>query len=380
MSYPNAYIGDVATIVTGKTPSTKDEANFGGAVPFVTPADLDLEGQIVETPRTLSERGASKMNLVPENSILVCCIGSLGKVGIAGKELATNQQINAVVFDESKVSPRFGYYALKLLKHKMEAIAPATTVKIISKSKFSELDIPLPPLDEQKRIAAILDQTDALRRLRQRAIDRLNTLGQSIFHEMFVVPEIPDISLVEVCEKITDGTHQTPTYADSGVTFLSAKNVTKRRIDWNNIKYIPQELHDEISKRIIPRRDDILLAKNGTTGVAAKVDTDEVFSIYVSLALLRPLSVVRPDYLLFAINHENTKRQFDGSLKGVGVSNLHLKDIRSALIPLPAIELQDRFIERVKGLAKVEGSFQKAADSSSELFHSLQHRAFRGEL
>ena len=188
MSWPQVPLGEISVIVTGKTPSTKDEANFGGDVPFVTPAELDADTTIISTPRTLTEVGAASIKLVPKNAVLVGCIGTLGKVGMAGKSLATNQQINGVVFDEAKVWPRFGYYAAKRLRPEMEMMAPATTVKIISKSKFSELKIPLPPLSEQKRIAGILDQADALVRLRRRALEKLNTLGQAIFHEMFGDP------------------------------------------------------------------------------------------------------------------------------------------------------------------------------------------------
>ena len=97
------------------------------------------------------------------------------------------------------------------------------------------------------------------------------------------------VALKDLCEiDITDGTHKTPTYSNEGFIFLSSKNVTSGKIDWEDIMYIPQWLHDELYKRIAPKKDDILLAKNGTTGVAAIVDKDEIFDIYVSLALIRP--------------------------------------------------------------------------------------------
>lgn len=81
-------------------------------------------------------------------------------------------------------------------------------------------------------------------------------------------------------------------------------------------------MHEKLCKRLKPRKNDILLAKNGTTGVAAIVDRDEIFDVYVSLAVLRPLNVVYPKYLLYAINSPVVKRQFDAGLKGVGVPNL----------------------------------------------------------
>ena len=162
-------------------------------------------------------------------------------------------------------------------------------------------------------------------------------------------------TLSEVFEFIKDGTHSTPTYTDdkiNGIKFLSAKDVTKGIINWENIKYIPLELHEQLVKRVKPQKDDILLAKNGTTGVCAKVDRDEIFDIYVSLALLRPKEGYLVDYLVQAINNDMTKEQFDRSLKGVGVPNLHLGEIQKVKIIVPPIKLQNKFADIVKQIDK----------------------------
>ena len=155
------------------------------------------------------------------------------------------------------------------------------------------------------------------------------------------------VKLGDVCELITDGTHQTPEYCNKsiGYPFLSSKNVTKEKIDWDDIKYIPKELHESLYKRLSPRLNDILLAKNGTTGVAALVDRDCVFDIYVSLALLRPKHIINPPYLLKAINNPYTKRQFQSHLKGIGVPNLHLSEIRETKIPLPPLPIQQKIAD-----------------------------------
>lgn len=152
--------------------------------------------------------------------------------------------------------------------------------------------------------------------------------------------------LDELCEFITDGTHQTPEYCEEGgVIFLSSKDVTERKINWDDVKYIPESLHRKLHKRLSPRLNDILLAKNGTTGVAAIVDRDEVFDIYVSLAVLRPLESVCPKYLLYAINSPAANRQFNAGLKGIGVPNLHLGVIRETVINVAPRDEQERICE-----------------------------------
>ncbi|WP_159289117.1 restriction endonuclease subunit S [Methylosinus sporium] len=251
----------------------------------------------------------------------------------------------------------------------------------VPKQFLGELAVPLPPLDEQRRIAAILDQADDLRRKRREALGRLEKLSQMLF--LAAVGEDnshPHVKLSSACELITDGTHYTPTYAAKGTIFLSARNVVSGVVDWDNIKFIPDSLHMELQKRISPRLNDVLLAKNGTTGVAALVDRDLVFDIYVSLALLRAGSSLLPQFLLAALNSPSCKKQFDGALKGIGVPNLHLKDIREAKIPLPPLPLQHAFAARVAEIDKLKAHHRAHLARLDALFACLQHRAFRGDL
>ena len=163
------------------------------------------------------------------------------------------------------------------------------------------------------------------------------------------------IPLKDLCAMdITDGTHKTPTYADEGYIFLSSKNVTSGVIDWDNVMYIPESLHNELYKRIAPQKNDILLAKNGTTGVAAIVDRDEIFDIYVSLALIRPDEAkVLPRYLLHAINSYPTKQFFDSHLKGIGVPNLHLTHIRETPIKVPSFAEQQHITNILDKVAEL---------------------------
>lgn len=159
--------------------------------------------------------------------------------------------------------------------------------------------------------------------------------------------------LDELCEFITDGTHQTPEYCDDGVIFLSSKDVTERKINWDDVRYIPDELHEKLYKRLSPRKNDILLAKNGTTGVAAIVDRDEIFDVYVSLAVLRPLETIYPKYLLYAINSPVAKRQFNAGLKGIGVPNLHLGVIRETIVNVAQWDEQKKVCEILDRVANL---------------------------
>jgi type I restriction enzyme S subunit len=157
------------------------------------------------------------------------------------------------------------------------------------------------------------------------------------------------VRLGDICSVLTDGTHQTPTYSDEGYVFLSSKNVTTGKIDWDNVMYIPEELHNILHSRLAPELGDVLLAKNGTTGFAAVVDRDCVFDIYVSLALLRTFkNEIFSEYLRHMISSQNVQDHFKGHLKGIGVPNLHLEHIRTAPIPIPPLAEQHRIVVAIE--------------------------------
>ena len=221
-------------------------------------------------------------------------------------------------------------------------------------------------IENQNTIVDILDRLEYQIINRNKQLSELSNLVKSRFNEMFgdiFDTTFPIYRLEELCEFIKDGTHQTPQYTDdrtNGFKFLSSKDVTSGKISWGNIKYITESLHNELYAKISPRRNDILLAKNGTTGIAALVDCDEIFDIYVSLAILRFYDGNNPTYLLYAINSDATKWQFESNLKGVGVPNLHLREIRKTKIPLPPLSLQNEFADFVAQVDKSQFACQMA--------------------
>jgi type I restriction enzyme S subunit len=149
-------VGDIFEVVTGNTPSSTEDKFYGGGIPFVRPGDLDQQGPIENTETTLTEEGLDEARRLPEGTVLVSCIGNLGKVGILGSVGSTNQQINALL-PTNRVLPKFAYYWAKTIRTWLEQNASATTVSIVNKSRFSEAPFPVMPLSRQRRIVAKLD-------------------------------------------------------------------------------------------------------------------------------------------------------------------------------------------------------------------------------
>lgn len=251
---------------------------------------------------------------------------------------------------------------------------------------LKEVEIPLPNVEEQNKIVETLEKVDELISCRKEQLAKLDELVKARFVEMF--GSITDnkknldiVSIDELCTLIKDGTHQTPTYTEdkqNGFVFLSSKDVMTQKICWDDIKYIPLELHEKLYATIQPKRNDILMSKNGVNyGVAAVNDTDKIFDIYVSLALLRPKTdIVNPVYLRCVINNPDTKHQFDSSIKGIGVPNLHLGEIKKTKVLLPQMEKQNEFVVFVEQTEKTKAEVQKSLDELEILKKSLMQKYF----
>ncbi|ERJ95077.1 type I restriction modification DNA specificity domain protein [Selenomonas sp. oral taxon 892 str. F0426] len=190
--------------------------------------------------------------------------------------------------------------------------------------------------------------------------------------------------LQSISTMITDGTHKTPQYSNSGYIFLSSRNVTSGKIDWDNIMYIPESLHQELYSRVAPRIGDILLAKNGTTGAAAIIDEEKIFDIYVSLALIRTVKDINSYFTLYAIRSTYVQAHFFKSLKGIGVPNLHLEHIRHTLIPIPPISEQGRCVSKIEKLIPIIASIQANKENLIETINTTKSKildlAIRGKL
>lgn len=181
-------IADLGDIVTGKTPTTKDALNFGYEYPFITPGDLQSTKHILRTERALSQSGAQlvKNCIIPPNSICVSCIGNFGYIGMTTRRSVTNQQINSIIVKKEYDSD-FVYYLMKslwpLFKH-LEG--QSTTLSILNKTLFSNIEVDVPTLNAQRFIAATLSCLDDKIELNTRIIANLEAQAQAIFKSWFV--------------------------------------------------------------------------------------------------------------------------------------------------------------------------------------------------
>ncbi|SEN54017.1 restriction endonuclease subunit S [Nitrosomonas marina] len=170
-------VQDIGDAVTGNTPSTKQKENYGDHIPFVKPPNL-LNSVIANTKENLSQVGMEKGRVAPENSILVSCIGNLGKIGINKSPVAFNQQINAIL-PHAEINPSFVFYQTQsaYFRSQLEEYSSATTISIINKGNFEKLNFRLAPYNEQKRIVA---KIEALFSELDKGIESLKTVREQL--------------------------------------------------------------------------------------------------------------------------------------------------------------------------------------------------------
>src|SRR5258706_699264 len=294
-----------------------------------------------------SDIGSPKKNVQSGDVLLSRIVPHIRRCWIVGehpgkKILASGEWI---VFRSDKIyAPYLRHFLVSNLFHQqfMQTVAGVGGSLLRANPNYvAKIVIPLPSVGEQRRIAAILDKADTLRRNRKRSLDLLGSLTQSIFLETFGEPkkEYPTVKLSEVCLRITDGVHQKPNYVETGIPFISVKDITTGKLILDKCKFISQSDHDKYTRRCKPELGDVLYTKVGATyGRPALVDTDQPFSIYVSVALINPnRDRISPRYLQTAVGMPGVKSQADRRIKGIGVPDLHLDQIQNFTIPLPPL-------------------------------------------
>lgn len=387
-------LGDIASKITkGTTPTSAGFHFTDTGVNFVKVESISEDGNfIVDKFAHINNECNNKLgrSQLEENDILFSIAGAIGRTAIVAKDILpanTNQALAIIRIPNGIVDYSFLMYALKspALFSQYEKQKQGVAQINLSLQNVSDFRIPQFSLDEQRKIAAVLDKVSDLIAKRRQQLDKLDELIKARFVEMFGTLQVPQsnfpvVSIDSVCSLIKDGTHQTPKYTDdteNGFKFLSSKDVMTQKISWDNIKYIPAELHERLYAVIQPQRNDILMSKNGVNyGVAAVNDSDEIFDIYVSLALLRPTSKINPVYFRCAINNPDTKRQFDNGIKGIGVPNLHLNEIKKTKILLPPLSMQSQFATFVEQTEKTKTTISKSLEKLETLKKALMQEYF----
>lgn len=184
-SWQKKEVRQIGEVVTGTTPSTKKPEYYGDEYKLISPADLDNGKYVTTAHRMLSALGLEHCRVLLKDTVLVGCIGNVGKIGmVADEKVATNQQINAIICNQDH-DPHFVYYSLHCNRQKLEKAAVKTTVPILNKSNFARFNLDVPPLPEQRRIAHVLTTVQTAIEQQARLIALFSELKTALTHKLF---------------------------------------------------------------------------------------------------------------------------------------------------------------------------------------------------
>lgn len=374
-------LGDVGLIVTGNTPPTKNSEYYENMdIPFYKPNDLkeDTVSKLNIAYMSVDNRAKEKLRVLPMNSILVTCIGIIGKVGISTNvECATNQQINAIIPNCELCDSMYLAYVIFSKQKYMQDIANAPVVPIINKSDFSQIEIPLPPLDEQKKIAAELDKINELIAKRKKQIEKLDLLVKSQFVEMFGDNNFKTKVLKDMCLKITDGTHQSPEFIQYGIPFLFISNIVNNKIVYETNKFISEEEYNILIKRTPIEIGDILLTTVGSYGNPAIVETEYKFCFQRHIGYIKPKKELLNSYFLkYYFISPKGKEEMENRVKGIAQKTLNLSELKNIPIQLPPMSLQIKFADFATEVEQTKGKMQIALSKLETLYKARMQEYF----
>jgi type I restriction enzyme S subunit len=367
-------LAEVATVVGGGTPARGQPAFWDGGIPWATPTDITgLRGRWMgRTGSMISEAGlrASSASLLPSGSLLMTSRATIGACAISTIPVATNQGFQNLVPGDETMS-EFLYYLVAHRRRDLETLAAGSTFKEISKRSVRSFRIDLPPVPEQRKIAAILSSVDEAIEKTQAVIDQVQVVKKALMQELLTrglpgrhtkfkkteIGEIPEgwevVQLGSVCRDIADGPHFSPKYVPSevGVPFLSARNVTIDGWSLGDVKHISRKDHEVFCKRARPEIGDVLYTKGGSVGIARVNDLPFEFGIWVHVALLKlRTEKVHPWYLASALNSTPCYQQALLYTHGTSNQDLGLTRMAKIRFPLPPLAEQSDVVSRLRAV------------------------------
>lgn len=388
-----ARLGDVAEVIGGSTPKTGVADYWGGTIPWATPADLSkLDGAVIsDTPRKLTELGLanSGARMLPAGAVLLSSRAPIGHVAVAGVPMATNQGFKSLVADESRLVPFYLYWWLKANTSYLQSLGVGATFKEISKAITTEVRIPLPALAEQRRVVSILDSIQTLRTLRQSTITQLESERAALFAAAFgdsAAFHGDRRPLGSLASKYSDGPFgsdlKSSHYTEGGVRVVRLQNIGVGVFLDDDRAFVSESHFRDISRHeCLP--GDVLIGTLGDPNLRACIQPESIPTAVnkADCVQFRPdTNLVTAEYIEGFLNHPSTVAGASQLVLGQTRGRISMGRLRGLEVPVPPLAAQEAFSRLIRSWKSLRDAQVSHLGKLDELFASLQHRAFRGEL
>lgn len=381
-----ATLDEIGEWGSGGTPLSSKSEFYNGSIPWLIIEDLN-DDVVIKSKKSITEMGLknSSAKMVDPNTLLIAMYGSIGKLGIAGIKCATNQAIAFCKLNSEIADVWFVFYYLLFSRPTLLHEGRGNTQQNISQSFLKEYPIPLPPLPEQQRIAAILQKADRLRQLRRYARQLSDGYLQSVFLEMFGDPTTNPkgyniTKLGDLLSFMTSGSRGwAEHYRDKGALFLRVQNVGSNSLLLDDVAYV-QPPDSAESRRTRVESGDLLISATadiGRTGVIPENFPEAYINQHLFLIRLKNID---PIFVAGYFSTPSGKAQIL-RLDREGVkSGLNFDDAKGLTIFNPSLAEQKQFVTIYKHYNHLRYQLQESERQAKLLFQSLLKQAFQGEL
>lgn len=390
MKWNTVKLGEVCQIVRGSSPRPKgDPRYFGGDIPWIKISDVTkADGKMLtETTETVTEEGAKRSRIVNPGELIVTNSATIGVPIFLGIRGCIHDGFLAFLDVRPDVSLAWLYWFFRSVRESLKHKATTGTQLNLTTDIVRSLDIPLPPLAEQRRLALILDRADEVRRLRVGVLERLDELVASLFVEMFGDPATnpknwPMVKLGEVVQ-IKAGPFGSALkkefYRPCGYRIYGQEQVIAGDFSVGDYYIDAEKFNAMKAYKVEP--GDVLMSLVGTIGKVVVVPGGiESGIINPRLLKLSPRQQVASVFLAHLLMQKTTQHRLAEVSHGGTMPVLNAGLLKQHVFPLPSLSLQNQFAARVEAIESLRVRAREALVESGALFASLQDRAFRGEL
>lgn len=404
--WKDVKIRDVGKVITGKTPSNKTPDHFGRMIPFVTPTDFkNYHKKIFNTERYLSKKGRFGLStkVLPLNSVVVTCIGSdMGKVALNEVECVTNQQINSIIVNEKNADSNFIYYKMCNMYQYLKQLAKGgTTMPIINKGTFEQIEISIPPLLEQKAIAATLSSLDDKIELNKSIEKTLEEMVRVIFKSWFVAFEPFQTGEFEDSElgrkpkgwRVVDfedvfnfqegpGIRNWQYVAKNGIKFINIRCIQNNDLQLNTANMISHQEADGKYSHFMLKEWDVVVSSSGTLGRYAIVRKEHL-PLCMNTSVIKYSPKAKFEYFAFMFGYLTSPEFYlHLTTKACGSvqANFGPKHLRQIRLLLPNEEILHKYHKTVFPLIEKCTQVRKENQSLITIRNVLLPKLMSGEI
>ncbi|MGK7930986.1 MAG: restriction endonuclease subunit S [Microcystaceae cyanobacterium] len=354
----------------GGTPSRFVPSYWNGSISWASVKDFTDDNKwLNETEETISIMGLnnSASNLIPPNVPVICTRMAVGRIAITTKNIAINQDLKAL-YVNNNITEKYLLLILSFFRYKVEAMAIGSTVKGINIDQLLTLEIPLPPLPEQKRIAEILDTLDETIQKTEQLIEKLQKIKAGLLHDLLtrgldkngnlrnpethpehfkdsalgLIPKEWEVEkLGEICLIIVDCPHTTPNFLNEGVLVARTSNIKDGVFCQDAASYVSYREYKERIFRAEPQPNDIIFTREAPVGEAFVIPQNMIICLGQRTMLLRPNPLKsNPYYIISQIYSGSIQTRIKQLVGGTTNPHLNVAEVRDFTLPVPKIEEQ----------------------------------------